>query len=354
MKNCQDIENILPLYSEGLLTDAEKRAVEEHLKDCAACRRELTYLQKAGQLVDGLSPVEEPPWFQQKIMARVRKEADKKNWAQKWFYPLRIKVPLQIAATLVIAVLAVYIYRSGDEHVKEILPGAQRHVAETQKEQAPPQAPRTGAIIEPARAPEKKAVVRKEIKEDKQATGGAAIDSIQKSEVPASKPDTAHDMDTVRAKGLFESKDKALESLQTQQNELAAARAPMVEQERKAADQARPALAEKRESSKMITPAAPQSMAASVIAPPQGRASVRVADPIAALPGIEKILAGYEARNISKHPVENAVTIRAEMSRKNWEDLLAKLKEIGQVQEKTKPADVGERTIIVVIELSGQ
>src|SRR5512138_3324574 len=137
MKKCQDIEHLLSLYAEGILTDAEKRAVEEHLTDCAACRKELAYLQKAGQLVDRLSPVEAPPWFEQKIMARVRKEAAKKNSAKKWFYPLRFKIPLQIAATLVIAVLAVYIYRSGDVQVKAILPGAQKAVEEVKKEQQP-------------------------------------------------------------------------------------------------------------------------------------------------------------------------------------------------------------------------
>jgi anti-sigma factor RsiW len=34
MKNCKDIENILPLYADGLLSAAEKRAVEEHLAQC--------------------------------------------------------------------------------------------------------------------------------------------------------------------------------------------------------------------------------------------------------------------------------------------------------------------------------
>jgi uncharacterized membrane protein YfbV (UPF0208 family) len=66
--------------------------------------------------------VEPPPWFKQKIMSRVREEAEKKSLAQKWFYPLRIKIPVQIMAAIVIAVFAVYIYRSGDEQMKVVLP----------------------------------------------------------------------------------------------------------------------------------------------------------------------------------------------------------------------------------------
>ena len=82
MSKCHDIQTLLPLYEEGILTDAEKQAVEDHLARCADCRREVTLLQKADRLVKNLSSVEEPPWFQQRIMARVREEAGKKSFWQ--------------------------------------------------------------------------------------------------------------------------------------------------------------------------------------------------------------------------------------------------------------------------------
>ena len=79
MIKCHDIQKLLPLYEEGILADAEKQAVEDHLAQCADCRREMTFLQKADQLVKNLSSVDEPPWFQQRIMAQVREEAGKKS-----------------------------------------------------------------------------------------------------------------------------------------------------------------------------------------------------------------------------------------------------------------------------------
>ncbi|MEE9911845.1 MAG: DUF2275 domain-containing protein [Deltaproteobacteria bacterium] len=355
MKKCQDIEELLPLYTEGILTDAEKQAVEEHLADCAACRRELACLQKAGQLAANLTPVEEPPWFQQKIMAQVRREADQKSARQKWFYPLRFKIPLQIAATVVIAVLAVYIYRSGDEQVKDILPGAQQPAMEMQKEQAPSEMPRAGEMTVPSRATEKKEAVREGLKQDRQVISGAKIhDRVQKSEAPAGKPDAAFEEDAAGAKGLAESRDKTAGKDRAPQNELKAAKMPMPDQENIAADQTLPARTKRGEAYKMAAPAAPQSMGSSIAAPPQARVSIQADDPHAAASDVEKILARYHAVNISRQPSKTIAAIRADLPGRNWQDVLLKLKEIGQVQEKGEPVDSGDRPISVVIEISGR
>ncbi|MDI6741278.1 MAG: DUF2275 domain-containing protein [Smithella sp.] len=122
MKKCKDIENKLPLYLDDLLTAGDKKAVEEHLKSCSRCTQELVRLSETRTVVSTLSEVDPPPWFKQKIMARVREESEKKGFAAKWFSPLKIKIPVQIFATVCIAVLAVYIYRAGDDRMKEVMP----------------------------------------------------------------------------------------------------------------------------------------------------------------------------------------------------------------------------------------
>ncbi len=85
MKTCSDIKNLLPLYEDGVLSDAEKRLVEEHLAHCDACCRELADLRKAAALVRGLPEAALPPWFEQKIMAQVRREAESR--VKNWFWP---------------------------------------------------------------------------------------------------------------------------------------------------------------------------------------------------------------------------------------------------------------------------
>jgi len=146
MKNCKEIENNLSLYLDDSLSDADKKAVEEHLKSCPRCTKALVQLSKTHTLVNNLAEVEPPAWFKQKIMAKVRKKAEKKSFVQKLFYPLRIKIPVQILATVFIAVLAVYIYRAGEEQMKEVVPSsAPAPIMEVQKSQLPEQKMKTSA-----------------------------------------------------------------------------------------------------------------------------------------------------------------------------------------------------------------
>ena len=351
MKKCSAIENLLPLYSEGILSDAEKRVVEEHLSDCAACQKELVCLRKAGQLVHHLPDVEEPIWFQQKIMVRVREEADKKSFTHKWFYPLKIKIPVQIMATIVIAVLAVYIYRSGDEQVKQILPGAAKPVMQMQKGQAPGQMPQAADMdLFPAVPPEK-VPPREKLKQDRQEPVQVARGGVQKTESPESKPNSANESDISRAKGLAESKDEAQGTSLAEKYESARALPRIADQGEKAAKQALPTLAKKKESDIAAAPAAPQSMGAFKVALPQAKVVVRVDDLNTALAEVEKVLAQYDAKKVTKQLAEGEALVLAEVSGKNWKDILSKLKRIGQVDEKVMPADKGESGLNVLIEI---
>ncbi len=176
MKNCKNIENSLPLYAEGLLSDTEKKAVEEHLAECADCSKALTDLKKVTAMTQRLPEVDPPHWFKQRIMARVRQQAEKKSFAQKWFYPLRIKIPVQVMTTIVIAVLAVYIYRFGDEQMKAVLPQAPQPVMEAQQWPAPGEIPKAKRD-KPALLADKKSVEIGAAKKDQMlevSSGGSA------------------------------------------------------------------------------------------------------------------------------------------------------------------------------------
>ncbi len=158
MNNCKEIENDLPLYLDDSFSGAAKKTLEEHLKSCPRCTKALVELSKTQILVNNLGQVEPPPWFEQKIMARVRKEAEKKSLVQKLFYPLRIKIPVQVMTTIAIAIFAVYIYRSGDEQMKAVLPSlAPAPIVEVQKKQLPEQKMKTSR----GEAIQKEAVMQK-------------------------------------------------------------------------------------------------------------------------------------------------------------------------------------------------
>lgn len=110
---CKDTQKTLSAYFEGVISSAEKKGIEDHLKVCPSCRKALEDLKKAGDLVRRLDEIEPPPWLTEKIMARIREEEEQKGgFIRKLFYPLHIKVPIQAMATVFIAVMAVYLFQS--------------------------------------------------------------------------------------------------------------------------------------------------------------------------------------------------------------------------------------------------
>lgn len=352
MNKCHDIEDLLPLYSDGVLSDAEKQVVDDHLAGCATCRGELTYLQKTGRLVDQLPEIEEPPWFQQKIMVRVREEAEKKSFARRWFYPLRVRIPLQVAATLVVAVLAVYIYRSGDERVKDILPGSRQPAIELKQEQAPATTRDSGDQAPPA-MPKKKSAVPEEARQDKQATGDRATGSgEQKSQMPGSASDAVLGPDVDGVKGMAESRSDTNDVLQAKQNKSEPLMPQVADKAQKETGPTLTASVKKRESYKTSAPSSMPSMAASVVVAQQAAILIQVDNLNTALSDVEKILAQVNAEKVAKQDVEGRMAIRAEISGKHWKNLLSKLKSIGRVDEKDGPSDTDERTIKVTIEIS--
>ncbi len=120
---CSDIENRLPAYMEDLLSTEERKIITGHLASCPRCSRAFADLKKAQQLVRDLKEVEPPPFFEQRIMSRVREEAGRKRGIlRRLFYPLHIKVPIQALATLLVAVIAIHVYQAGEPEMKSIAP----------------------------------------------------------------------------------------------------------------------------------------------------------------------------------------------------------------------------------------
>ena len=44
--NCNIIEDLLPLYIDDMVSEDSRQLVEEHLKECAACRKMLDEMKK--------------------------------------------------------------------------------------------------------------------------------------------------------------------------------------------------------------------------------------------------------------------------------------------------------------------
>ncbi|MBI5026026.1 MAG: DUF2275 domain-containing protein [Nitrospirae bacterium] len=110
---CINFQERLQAYLDGIISAEEKFLIDEHLKLCPKCNESLSDLRKTIEYVHNLEDIEPPSWLAQRVMARVRAEAEQKRGIlQRLFYPLHIKLPIEIAATVAIAITTIYIFKA--------------------------------------------------------------------------------------------------------------------------------------------------------------------------------------------------------------------------------------------------
>lgn len=129
---CREVQKRLSAYIEKAVSPKQKALIDAHLKGCKKCKRALADLKKAVDYVQKLEEVEPPAWLTQKVMARVRSEAEaKKGIRQRLFSPFHIKLPLEALALILVAVGVMYI-------LKSIQPQMQIAQAPIEKKEAAP------------------------------------------------------------------------------------------------------------------------------------------------------------------------------------------------------------------------
>jgi len=83
--NCRKIQEMLPPYLGGELSEREAREVEEHLRACAGCRASLKEWERCFHLLGNVPRVEAPPQLWQKIRARLPRE-ERKPFPLRWVW----------------------------------------------------------------------------------------------------------------------------------------------------------------------------------------------------------------------------------------------------------------------------
>jgi Predicted integral membrane protein (DUF2275)/Putative zinc-finger len=109
--NCGEVQKYLADFLDKSLDNERAWAIEDHLAACSRCSEEMASLAECQRLVSGLPAVELPLGFTNRVMARVREAANPPSLWERLFLPLRIKIPLQATAVVLIVVLAAYIYQ---------------------------------------------------------------------------------------------------------------------------------------------------------------------------------------------------------------------------------------------------
>lgn len=346
MKNCKEIEKNLPLYLDNLLSGEDKLALEEHLKSCPECAKNLTQLKKAGNLVSHLKEVEPPPWFKQKIMARVRDEAENKSFVQKWFYPLRIKIPVQIFATVFIAVLAVYIYRAGQEQMKAVMPlSAPAPFAEVSQNQLPEQSREASGTVA-ANVKREKDAIENNINAEKAVAYDISSGVVSQKKEELKKAQLQRSVGSGELDAAKSIKEKVIPDEKADKY----ASVPAVK-----SAEASPAALEKNKDRAVVGLAmkADRAMQAQSIVP-KVDVALYVTDVNESAAEVEILFAKYGAKNVVRQMPAGKAVLTAELKNQKVKDLITRLKTIGQTKEIIVPADNTEEYVAVKIEILNQ
>ena len=366
MSDCRIYGEKLSAFLEGALPEAEGWEVEKHLENCGDCRSVLQDLKKTGDLLARLEEKDAPPWFTQKVMARVKQEAgEKKGLLQKLFFPLRIKIPIEVAASLLVAVLAWQLYQASPPEMKAL-----------------PEAPMSPQVLH--RAPALK-------DEEKKAPAGVPLTARERKETPS---------DAVsKTEGLAASGGQGAGKVKVQEETLPgaprdAAEAPATEEKKAAAadrmEAARPDAAslKKGEPAELqptpapapapapAMPAAPrmierelrekdamgkhksegakeraQVMGSAARGGPQQVWTVRARDVEAALEKIRKWLQEVGAKSIQEEAGTGRKIISGRVGAGDLDALEDRLKALGELSPKEVPALVVSKDVPVRIEI---
>lgn len=113
--NCHDARELFSALLDEALTPDERARLDEHLAACSECGRELDGLRRTVALVQGLPSDHAPPGFVERVTAAAHPEPWLTRLARGLLVPWRLKLPLEAAALLLVAGLAVLVFRGTEE-----------------------------------------------------------------------------------------------------------------------------------------------------------------------------------------------------------------------------------------------
>ena len=162
--NDRHVRDKLSEYIDGMLSQEEASAVKEHLDRCPVCREEYEETVKIIGHMNQMESLDTPDSFVEKVHDRIEKPSSLKRHVRGLFYPLRIKIPLELAGVAAAALLVIYIVGIREkQHVYE-LAYAQRSQPLTVLQE---QKIERGAVLEEAITVSKKAQPAPELEDEK-------------------------------------------------------------------------------------------------------------------------------------------------------------------------------------------
>jgi len=331
---CKGIREKLSTYLEGVVSSEEKGLIEEHLNSCRQCSASLADLKRTGELIQDLEEVEPPAWLTKKIISRVRAEGEQKRGVlQKLFFPLHLKVPIEALAMVLIAVIAVHVFRAVEPEMKSMQ-------------------------IPPATGP---AITREEAPNPSLESGADSLVLKSKTTlkehppIPPAKPSPSRPvkepLPPEKKEALAQKSEEAMKiggALKKQDLPEWRKTAQSSAQEREDVASS-PAAQDTRDRKKPV--AAPMASKAASLKPRLIGFTVNVKDLKIAASEVEKFLGQLAARKIERESTEGKEVLTADLKGQSVEEFSEKLKAVGEIKEKSLPLDIPEGNISIRVEI---
>ena len=113
--SCHDARELFSALIDEVLTREQRADVYGHLATCADCRRELDAMERTVALVRGTTPARAPAGFVDRVVAATRPVPWYVGAARAALLPWPVKLPLGAAAVVLVAGLAVLMFRGSQE-----------------------------------------------------------------------------------------------------------------------------------------------------------------------------------------------------------------------------------------------
>jgi hypothetical protein len=148
---CSEVRERFLDLEDGALAEDERRALDAHLATCASCREDLARYRATVAWLHTVEPVRAPVGFVDRVLGTVAPMPWYRRLARQLLFPLRVKLPVEATALVLVAIGVVYVFQRTPElqqaaRVESLAPGPPSPPAETAP--PPPAGPGT-----PGRAP---------------------------------------------------------------------------------------------------------------------------------------------------------------------------------------------------------
>jgi hypothetical protein len=112
---CHDAREQFSALVDGALTVDERDGLDAHLATCADCRRELQRFRDTVSLVRRVAPARAPAGFVDRVLEAARPVPWPRRLVRGLFLPWPVKLPMEAAAVVLVAVGVALVYRGSPE-----------------------------------------------------------------------------------------------------------------------------------------------------------------------------------------------------------------------------------------------